>query len=93
MGPSQPFTSPLNCPKKAQKLGSYRGIGLLIYSPARGIVFRPCKPMMTGTLDTQGFGLGVFVAQRGKESLRLVVMDDRVFIAVNDEISGPRSRC
>ena len=74
----------LNFPKKSQKLRRYRGIWLLIYPPARRLVIRGSKPMMTGTGNQHSFDLSVFIAQSGNKSLRLVVMYDRVLVAVND---------
>ena len=86
-------TLPLNLAEKSQKPSCDRRIRLLIDVPARRIVIRPGKPMMAGALYQQGFRLRALVAQRVKKSLRLVVMNDSVLVAVNDEIFRPQLAC
>src|SRR5437762_6824204 len=46
--------------------------------------------MMAGAFYQYGFRLGALVAQRAKKSLRLVVMNESVLVAVNDKIFRPR---
>ena len=70
--------------KKPQEHRRYDGIWLLVYTPARKIIIGQGKPVMTGAGNQHSFDFCVFIAQRGNKSLRLVVMYDRVLVAVYD---------
>ena len=75
--------------EEAQQHRRHRDVGLLVDAPAVWLVGQVGEPRVTRARDEQGLDRGAGRAERGDEALGLVVVDDGVLLAVDDEVRDP----